>query len=198
MIDFLNEYWWFAIILYVVLFLGDHFMSVVLAKLYKAYGAQYFTYQNGPELNPIFEKEVANLQWFTWKHLIAILGGIFSLYILRLLGGKAIFEFFIGAFLLQWLYIDLSHIASILYYQDIRRPGSLTGKMEFSYWLSQRQVAFRSMSQAFLFSVAALVTMRLFFWGGVAGLLFQSFRHLRLANRNFTQTSNVSIHKASE
>jgi len=198
MIDLLNEYWWVSIILWVVLFLGDHYMTVFAAKLHKALGEQQLTFQNGYELNPNFEKEVANFQWFTRKHFNALIGGIFTLSFLRLWGGKTIFEFFIGAFLLQWFYIDLTNIVNILSLQDIRKPGSLTGKIEYSYWLSQRQVAFRNISQAILFSIAALATMRLFFWGGVAGLLFTGTRHLNLANRNFSQVSNTPIQKENE
>ena len=198
MIDLLNEYWWVSIILWVVLFLGDHYMTVFAAKLLMALGEQHLTFQNGYEMNPKFEVEVANFQWFTKKHFNILIGGILGLSILRLLGGKAIFEFFIGAYLLQWFYIDLLHIANIFYIHDIRKPGSLTGKIEYSYWFSQRQVAFRNISQAILFSIAALATMRLFFWGGVAGLLFAGIRHLHLANRNFSQVINTPIQKENE
>jgi hypothetical protein len=191
MIDFLNEYWWFSILLFVILFLGDHYMTVVGAKLHRALSGQQLTFQNGYELNPVFEKEVANFQWFTRKHFFILLGCMVSLSILRLVGGEAIFELFFGAYFLQWLTIDLSHIVNIFSFQDIRKPGSLIGKMEYSYWFSQRQVAFGYFRQAILFSVAALATMRLFFWGGVAIILLQGFRHLHLANRNFPQSINT-------
>ena len=132
MIDFLNEYWWFSIILYVILKLGDSYLTIVGAKLHTAYAAQHFILQNGYELSPNFEKEVANFQWFNLKHFIFILCGIYFLSFLRLEVGIAIFEFFIGGVLLPLLYINLSHIASILYFQDIRKPGSLKGTIESS------------------------------------------------------------------
>ena len=198
MIDFLNEYWWLSIILIVALFLGDHYMTVLAAKIHKTYLAQYITYQAGLEMNPNFEKEVANFQWFTRKHFTIILGFIISLSIIRLLGVIEIFEFFIGAYLLLWLYVDLRHIINILYLQDIRKPNSLIGKIETSYWLSQRQVEFMYMSQAILFGVVALASMRPFFWGGALGLLFQGFRHLSLANRYPAKTSQAVIQKTNE
>ncbi len=199
MIDFLNEHWWLAIILQSLLFLGDHYMTVVSAKLLKSYVGQHHVFQNGVELNPMFEKEVANFQWFTQKHLLALIGGIVALSTIRLLGLVAIFEFLIGAILLQWLEIDLLHIQNILYFRDIiRKPNSLTGTVESSYWLSQRQTAFRKISHAVFISVAALATMRLFFWGGVVVLIVQGFRHLKLANRNFAQTGSATLQKTNE
>jgi hypothetical protein len=198
MIDFLNEYWWLAIALYVILFVCDHYMTVVGAKLHKAYAAKYILYQNGYELNPIFEKEVAEFQWFTRKHLFALLGGVFGLSILRLFGGVTIFEFFIGAYLLQWLDTDLLHLRNILFFRDIRKSDSFKGSVESSYWVSQRQSAARQITQAILFSIAALATMRLFFWGGVAGFLFQGFQSLYFANRKFPESNNIPLQKTDE
>jgi hypothetical protein len=197
MIDFLNQHWWFALIVFAFLFVGDHYMTVIGAKLHKSHAAQHYVPQMGYELNPKLEKEVAEFKWFTRKHFLALLAGMVVLIVSRLFE-TALYEFFLGSYLLLWLYIDLGHVRNILYFRDIRRPNIISGRIESSYWLSQRAVFFEYLSQAILFSVVAISIARPFFWGGVVAFLFQSFRHLSLANRKFTESSDIPLQGARE
>jgi hypothetical protein len=188
MIDFLVEQWWFSVILLIILVFGDSYLTIVGARFYKTYAAQYTTYQHSYELNPRYENDVAQYRWFSRKQAISLLVLIACLSILRLLSGKFIFELFIGAALLQGLWINLRHLQNILIFRDTRRPGSISGHLEYSYWLSQRSSASNILGYAIVFSVAAFATMRPFFWGGVIICIVQSLRCYKLANRKFSQT----------
>lgn len=198
MIDFLVEQWWFSVILLIILLIGDSYLTIVGAKFHKTYAARYITYQNGYELNPIFEKDVAQYRWFTRKYATSLLILSLSLSILRLLGGNFIFELFIGAGLLQGLYINLRHLQNLLLFRDTRRSNSINGQIEYSYWLSQRSSAINILSQAIFFSIAALATMRPFFWGGVVMCIIQSLRSYNLSNRKFSQTTASFGPKSNE
>jgi hypothetical protein len=198
MIDFLNQQWWLAISLVVVLFLVDHYTTLVGARLHKAILGDHIFLQNGYELNPMFEKNIKEQKWFTRKHFWGLLVGCTSLIGFRFLIGIPYFEFFIGSFLLLWLYIDLRNIKQIIYLQDVKKPNSITftGVIKTSYWISQRSSAMGYMSQAILYIVPALATMRPFFWGGVVGCLIQYLIGLSLSNRIFPEANNgVSIEK---
>jgi hypothetical protein len=187
MIDFLVEQWWFSVIPFIILALGDYYLTIVAAKLYKTYAARYITYQNGYELNPVYENDIAQYRWFSKKHAAALLVLIVGLSILRLWVGKFIFELYIGAVLLQWLWVDLRHLQNIQIFLDMRRPDSISGHVEYSYWLMQRSSAINILGYAIVFGVAAFATMRPFFLGGVIICIFQSLRSYRLANRKFSQ-----------
>jgi hypothetical protein len=191
MIDFLNQQWWLAITLQAVLLIANHYLTIVSAKVHKAYANEHIVFENSYESNLIFEKSVAQLQGFTRKHFLFLLMNCISLTIARLVISTPFFEFSIGGCLLLGLYIDLRHLLNIIYFRDMRKPNSVTGRIEYSYWISQRASATSFITQSILLSIAALATQRPFFWGGVAFCLLLSFRDFLLANRKFPQTENA-------
>lgn len=181
MIDFLVEYGWLSTILVTILFLADHYMTVAGATL----AAQHFKSENGYELNPFFEKEVAEGKWFTRKHIAILIGIAIYLGLVRWFSA-ALFELVIGGLIFHEIHLNLQHAKNLLYLKDSRKPGSVNGRLETSYWMAQRQSAWNFIAQAVLIGVVAIAAMRIFYWGGVAALLLNGFKSLFLANRNFS------------
>ena len=74
-------------------------------------------------------------------------------------------EFLAGALLLTWVFVDSRHLRNYAYVWFLRRrPESIKGRSEYSYWLTQKMLS----SEAFTFSLfylfLALLTWRFSFW----------------------------------
>ena len=67
MINFLVEQAPFSIILLLTLALADYYLTALGAKIHQASTVRHVTYRNGYELNPVFEKGVAQYRWFTYQ-----------------------------------------------------------------------------------------------------------------------------------
>ncbi len=136
-------------------------------------------------MNPVFEKDIAELRWISPRFLILL--GIMTcvlVFIGRLdLVGKN-FEFVLGAFLLLWTFMDLRHIRNIYFHLHLRfRPDSLDGQLKQSYWLGQRLVAYDALAYGLVYGIGWLASGRSFFMGGAFVCFLLAVRHFLLASR---------------
>ncbi len=89
-----------------------------------------------------------------------------------------------GASLLTWVFIDLRHLKNYAFVGFLRRrPESLKGQHQYSYWLMQRLVSTEALGFALLYLFLAFLTWRVFFLMGALTCLALATRHYRLANR---------------
>jgi hypothetical protein len=192
LIDVLIKNSWLAAIVWGVLSLSDHALTRFSAKLHQSLSQerQTITRQGGLELNPVFEQEVKRLQWFSPRFIIMFVLAFSLILLLGLIISKPAFEILIGAFILEWIVIDLVHFQNLLTFRDMKNPRSATGHIELSYWLSQRTSAYHLLSFALLYLILAIATFRLFFVGGTISCSFLALRQFSLANRIFTPSTN--------
>lgn len=191
MIDFLIQHWWLAILIQEILRLSDKYLTVRAAKLSQVQPHEHII-SSHIELEPMFEKDAAQFKWFTPKELLIFLADIFILTFIRFIL-PPMFEFLIGSFIFTFLHATLRNIQANVYFHDIkRRPNSIIGRSELSYWISQRGIAMTFLGQAIILTVVALAVPRLFFWGGAFSFFLTSIRHFQLANRKFPQSPNVA------
>jgi hypothetical protein len=186
MLNFLLYHWYFFILLILILALLDSYLTVAGLKTYQKYASSYVTYQHGYEMNPAFEKQIAEKRWLSWKYLTSLMFMIFSLIILWLVGGSGVFfEFLAGGILLLYISVNMRHLQNILVFRMLGRSGSVQGHIVYSYGFSQRTSAALFLLEAILFAIAGLLLMRPIFWGGVFFCMLNFFKGLRLAKRKF-------------
>jgi hypothetical protein len=191
-INFFVKEWWISVILVELLILSDFWLTVIGTRLYKNNVSQYIAYENGYELNPNFEKEIAQSSRVPRKLIVNILS--ISFYLV-LIGGLSInniligtiFEFLIGGLFLSRIDLVLLHLQNIWFFKDVKKLGGLVGHLDYSYRINQHRSAARLFSQAILFVFIALLTMRPFFWGGVFTCGVTGLLNLKWANRKFTK-----------
>ena len=80
----------------------------------------------------------------------------------------------------------------------MKKPNSVSGKVEISYWLSQRSSSANFIAQSILFGLVAIATLRPFFWGGAAAFLVHGVRHFYLANRFSPPSENLAVPKSTD
>jgi hypothetical protein len=183
MLDLLISNTWMVAILWVVLYVFDYASTLWLARVYRTTLSKYIFYEGGVELNPNFEREIARGQGPS-PRFIVMLALVLIIVLFSWLLGDYFVEFLAGALLLSWFFIDQRHLRNYAYVWCLRRkPDSLKGRSEYSYWLMQKMLS----SEAFIFSLLylflAVLTWRLFFLAGVLTCLSFAVRHNRLANR---------------
>ena len=104
MLDYLLNHWYIFFLLILILALLDPYLTVAGLKAHQKYAAPYISYERGYELNPAFEKQIAEHRWISWKHLVLVAVMIAWLVLLWLIDGRGgIFEFLAGGIFLLYM-----------------------------------------------------------------------------------------------
>ncbi len=157
----------------------DYYLTLIGALLHrKTYGenmrVQYY------ELNPAFQKSVAQIQWFNPRHFLSV---IFVTSILILFSetdhiATPSGQFFLGLLIIMFAAINGRHIGNILtFYFILYHPRQLSGHMYFDHLLtlkiSQHQLLF------LLFPLIAIGYMYPipFILGGIASVFIVMLHH---------------------
>lgn len=183
MLDVLSSNSLIVAVLWAAMYVFDYASTLWLARAYQSTLNRYVIYEGGIELNPVFEKEIARQRTISPKFVFAL-----TLYFLIiLLSGftwPIALEITSGASLLTWAFIDLRHLRNYAFVWFLRRkPDSLKGQQQYTYWLMQKLVSTEAFGFALLYFFLALLTWRVFFAMGALTCLALAIRHYRLANR---------------
>jgi hypothetical protein len=195
LIDLLVANSWLAAVLWALLYVSDHALTRLTVKLYQAFPKerQVISYQAGiMELNPAAEQEVKRQQWFSRRFIFMLVVVVSSILLIGLLNEKTFFEIYIGVFILEWIFINLTHLQNLAAFRDLRKPSSATGQIKYSYWISQRTSAYHLLSFVILYLFVALASSRSFFVGGAIGCSILALRQFSLANRKFPPSADVN------
>lgn len=188
MILFLVTHPLITALIWAVMYIFDYSATLWFARLYRQSLNRHFTYEGGVEMNPVFEKDVANLRLISPRFLILL--SLMTLMLILFgwldrfnpLFGS--FEFMVGAFLLLWIFIDLRHLRNFYFHLHLKnRPGSVDGHIKQSYWLNQRLISYDAFMFGVIYGLGWLASGEQFFLGGAFVCLVLALRHFLLANR---------------
>jgi hypothetical protein len=181
---------WFVAVLWGFLSLFDFIATLLYSKAYRDFLSETVRYEHGVEMNPNFEKDVAQLRWFSPRYLVSMLGVAVLIGFAGMWMPKPWFEFLAGSALLLVLITDLRHIENLSLVWFLKSdPEGFKGKIEQSYKLSQRRVAVGGFNIGLLYFVVYLLTGRIFFLGGALISLVYAIRHFLLSRRKLPQQS---------
>jgi hypothetical protein len=188
MIPFLVTHPLITALIWAVMYIFDYSATIWFARLYRQSLNRHFTYEGGVEMNPVFEKDVANLRVISPRFLILLSLMTFMLILFGWLDQFnplfGSFEFMVGAFLLLWVFIDLRHIRNLYFHLHLKnRPESVDGHIKQSYWLNQRLISYDAFMFGVIYGIAWLASEEQFFLGGAFVCLVLALRHFFLANR---------------
>lgn len=185
MLDLLVYNPWLLALLWGGMYIFDYASTLWLAKTYQTTFSRYVLYEHGVELNPNFEKEIAEQKGFSLKFIILLLL-VVVIILLSPVVSTLLTEFLAGALLLTWSFINARHLRNYAYACFVRRkPEALAGRQEQSYWFMQKMLSAEALVFTLLYLFLAFLTFRLFFLGGAVTCLALSLRAYRLANRKF-------------
>ena len=192
LIDRLVENPWLISGIWVVLSLFDFSATMLYSKAYRDFLSSTVQYERGVEMNPLFEKDVQRVRWFSPRYFILMLTVTF---LIGFAGGwfpDKVFEMLAGTVILLVLAIDLRHIENLTFVWFLKSdPEGFKGKIAQSYKLSQRRVAVNAFNIGDLYLIVFFLTGRIFFVGGTLVSFLLATRHFLLSRKKLQEGSSV-------
>ena len=188
------EYWlttspWYGVILWMILYTSDYYLTIYSARGFQEVG--HFKFEGSFELTPQYQKDIDNLRPVSRLHITLLFA--YSLLILviwwitriTLLGINLAwtYPFYLGMLLLVEVAIHLRHLRNVALIRGIKKNGGAEGQITYKRWFSYRNSANELYIHATLFLLVALLTYSLFFLGGAVMCYGTGFKHSRLAKR---------------
>ena len=185
------EYWLATsplpgLILWVVLYISDYYLTIYSARGFREIGR--FQFEGSYELTPQFQKDVDALRPVSARHiallvLCSILIVLLWWMIVRLLASPWLYNLYLGLFLLVEVAVHLRHLRNVFLIREIRRHGGVDGQISYRKWFSYRVSAFEFYLIGTLFLMVAVLSFSSFFLGGALVCFGTGWKHSRLAKK---------------
>ena len=175
-----------GVILWIILYISDYYMTIYSARGFKEIG--HFQFEGSFELTPQYQKDVDALKPISRRHIILLI--LYSLVIiglwwlcLGLIGWSWAYLVYLGMFLLVEVAVHLRHFRNIFLIRQIRKGGGVDGQITYRKFFSYKVSAFDLYLFAGLFFIVAILTASPFFAGGAIMCLGTGVKHSRLAKK---------------
>jgi hypothetical protein len=177
---------WPGLILWVILYTSDYYLTAYSARGFRGIG--HFQFEGSFELTPQYQKDIDALKPVSRLHLLLLV--LYSLLIILIWWFTQYFVYlhwayllYLGMFLLLEVTVHLRHLRNVALICEVRKSGGVEGQISHRKWFSYRISAFEFYMYAVLFLMVAMLTYSLFFLGGALMCFGTGFKHNRMAKR---------------
>jgi len=177
---------WMGVILWMILYISDYYLTVYSARGFKETGL--FQFEGSFELTPQYQKDIDALKPISKLHIMLLI--LYSLVILGIwylmvyfLGLPWAYLLYLGMFLLLEVAVHLRHLRNVFLIREIRKHGGASGQISYRKWFSYRVSAFELYLYFGLFLIVAALEYSPFFLGGAIMCFGMGIRHNRLAKK---------------
>ena len=158
------EYWlamspWPGVVLWMILYISDYYLTLYSARGFREIG--HFQFEGSFELTPQYQKDIDTLNPVSKRHIALLF--LLSLVILILwwafayqLGFPWLYELYLGMFLLIEVAVHLRHLRNVFLIREIRKSGGVNGQISYRKWFSYRVSAFELNLFGVLFLIIAI------------------------------------------
>ncbi|MBI2331806.1 MAG: hypothetical protein HYU84_06565 [Chloroflexi bacterium] len=190
-----------GMLLWIILYISDYYMTLAVVKAYKDFDAIKF--EKSMELTPQFQKDVEGQALVSKRHVILLL--LFTLLILAFwylavgyFGWTWLYSFLLGLLILLEVAVHMRHFRNGYQIRVLRREGGITGGITFSQRFSYLTSAFDFYAFAVLFFLFFLLSFSPFFLGGAIACFRVGLSHGGFAKKAAIQTApSMSQHADS-
>jgi len=177
---------WPGIIIWMVLYISDYYLTLYSARGFREVG--HFHFEGSFELTPQFQNDVDRLNPLSRRHILLLIVYSLVICLLWLLCTKLIYlpwayKLYLGMFLLIEVAVHMRHLRNIFLIREIRKSSGVEGDIAYRKWFSYRVSMFEFSLFGILFLIVALLTYSPFFLGGSIMCLGTGFKHNRLARK---------------
>ena len=185
------EYWltsspWPGVVLWIILYTSDYYLTVYSARGFRETG--HFQFEDSFELTPQYQKDINALKPFSKLHITLL--AAYSLLIVSIWWVTRLsiyiqwaYPLYLGMFLLLEVAIHLRHLRNVALIREVRKNGGIEGQITYKKWFSYQISARELYVSATLFLLVAILTYSLFFLGGAIMCYGTAFKHGRLAKK---------------
>lgn len=185
------EYWlarspWPGVVLWIILYISDYYLTIYSARGFRGIG--HFQFEGSYELTPQFQADVDALKRISARHIaLLVLCSILIVtlwwVIVRLLALPWLYNLYLGLFLLVEVAVHLRHLRNVFLIREIRKHGGVEGQISYRKWFSYRVSAFEFYLIGALFLMVAVLSFSFFFLGGALVCFSTGFKHGLLARK---------------
>jgi hypothetical protein len=185
--DWLATSPWPGVILWMILYISDYYLTIYSARGFRESG--YFQFEDSFELTPQYQKDINALKPVSRLHLTllilySLLSGLIWWLTNRLLFFPWTYLLYLGMFLLLEVGVHLRHLRNVSLIRAIRRDGGgVEGQITYRKWFSYKMSASEFYIFSALFLMITVLTYSPFFMGGAIMCFGTGFKHSRLAKR---------------
>jgi hypothetical protein len=177
---------WSGVILWIILYISDYYLTIYSARGFREIG--HFQFEGSMELTPQFQNDVNNLNPVSKRHVLMLLLSSLIIPLVWWITRQSIYmewtyPLYLGMFLLLEVAVHLRHLRNIAIIREIRRNGGVEGQIFYKQWFSYRNSANELYITAAFFLIVAILTYNLFFFGGAIICWATAFKHARLSKK---------------
>ena len=162
-----------------VLMVADYFLTLAAATIHERRHAKQFPQENY-ELNPVWQKSIAQRKWFNPRHLflVALTCGLLALLFEVTALPDPLAECLLGALFVAEGMLVGRHVSNILIYRRMARtPEQVTGQVTMSHAVTLSVSAYHYLTVAVPLVLVALVDPTPAVLGGVLGAVSMFLAH---------------------
>ncbi|MDX1378460.1 MAG: hypothetical protein R3307_06405 [Anaerolineales bacterium] len=182
---------WPGVILWIILYTSDYYLTILSARGFREVGN--INFEGSFELTPQYQKDVDALAPISRRHIVLLLVYSLAIYLLWLASAILIYipwayQLYLGMFLLIEVAVHMRHLRNLFLIRQIRREGGVDGQITYRRWFTYKISAFDLNLFGILFLIVAAVTFSPFFLGGAIMCFGTGFKHYRLAKKTKSVT----------
>jgi hypothetical protein len=175
-----------GVVLWVILYISDYYLTIYSARGFREIG--HFQFEGSFELTPQYQKDINALKPVSKLHLTLLV--LYSLLIIFIWWFTRLLIYFpwtyllyLGMFLLLEVAVHLRHLRNISLIREIRKNGGVDGQISYRKWFTYRISASEFYTFSALFLIIAVLSYSTFFLGGAIMCFGTGFKHSRLAKK---------------
>jgi hypothetical protein len=177
---------WPGVILWVILYTSDYYLTIYSARGFRGIG--HFQFEGSLELTPQFQKEVDALKPVSSLHLTYLVVYSLAIFLIFWITRLAsyfhwTYSLFLGMFLLVEVSVHLRHFRNISMIREYQKGGGIEGQISYRKWYTYRVSAHELFAHAALFIFVAVLSFSAFFLGGAIMCFATGLSHLKLARK---------------
>jgi len=185
------EYWlatspWPGVILWIILYISDYYLTIYSACGLKEIG--HFRTEGSFELTPQYQKDIDALKPISKLHITLLF--VYSLIILALwwvfntlFFFPWLYQLYLGMLLLLEVSVHMRHLRNVFIVREVKRNGGVNGEVTYRKWFSYKLSATELYLFGILFLMTATLTFSPFFLGGAIMCFGTGLKHSRMAKK---------------
>ncbi len=186
--DFFFRNLWVVLPIWLILYIGDYYLTIFGARLYRSGASEHIEFEVGYELTPQFQKDVSRLRLFSRKFFLWVIISSFCIVCLwwsaqTYVNASYVYRWVCGGLILLELAIWGRHAHNILLFRAIAKHEGISGKIHYAKWLTYQISAVEFLGFSGVFLIGYIWTGSVTFLGGIVFILATAEEHSRMSRQ---------------
>jgi hypothetical protein len=185
---------WPTLTVWILLYISDYALTITCARLYRDGVCEKLAFEGSFELNPIFQKDIDSLRWFSPRFLAMLFVTSGLLALVWFLSSESVPEMYVflaGAMILLEITVHTRHLRNLFMFRAMLKSDCVRGRIEYSRPFILRM----SSDELFIFSAMFLLlfvfTESWFVLGGATTCFSTAIKQRQLARKAASKAAVV-------